>query len=218
MKVIQSTLEQRGYSQDLAQRVCPDTETTEDQRFYGILGEVVICDILGIQWPKYEGPDGGWDLIINDRKIDVKTKQTSMANISNNFEHHVMSYQVDKYDPDFYLFCVSKDDYKTKGYWVIICGIIRKTDFLDKSKRARSQQEDMGSEKNPRSAKYDTYQITQGHLNPIYTDNPDLDIIKAVDELNLDEHLGVESKQDPITQAQEQGLPLKESWEDEFLK
>jgi len=93
----------------------------------GICAEFMIADLLGLERPKGDGFDGGWDIQIGNKLIDIKTVgRTSKAKP----EHwnNVIGQQIE-YKNTHYLFCALN----TYNRLLTICGFITKEDFLAKA-------------------------------------------------------------------------------------
>lgn len=100
------------------------------QRFFGLLGEVLCADLLGVPRPVKEGGfDGGYDLEYNGIKIDVKTVMRTVKPLLK-YGCNVPSSQLgENYCADVYFF-LSYD--KSAGlFW--FCGWISKKAFLEKA-------------------------------------------------------------------------------------
>jgi hypothetical protein len=95
-----------------------------EQQYTGLLGENMLRICLGLSPVYNTGFDGGYDLIINRVKIDVKTMGRSVdpkPHYVNNF----VGYQKNL-DAELFVFCsINKT---TNTFW--ICGIIAKDLFL----------------------------------------------------------------------------------------
>lgn len=100
----------------------------EFQKFFGLLGEVVVCDWLGVSRPsRSDGFDGGYDLEFNGLKIDVKTAVRNVKPLLK-YGCNVPASQMD-YSADTFIF-LSYD--KVKGeFWFL--GWISKEDFISKA-------------------------------------------------------------------------------------
>ena len=96
----------------------------KEQQFVGLLGENLFKTIIGL-YPTFEdGFDGGYDIGLNGKKIDVKTMGRTVdpqPHYVNNF----ISYQ-EHFDCNMYAFCsINK---KQNTFWV--CGMIDKDTML----------------------------------------------------------------------------------------
>lgn len=98
---------------------------TQEQQYVGLLGEYTVKSLLGIDHIELNGFDGGYDLTINGRKVDIKTMGRTVdpqPHYVNNF----IAYQQD-FDCDFYIFCSLNKEKST----VTICGYQDKKTLLE---------------------------------------------------------------------------------------
>lgn len=95
----------------------------------GMTGEFIIADLLGFERPKRkDGFDGGWDIQIGQKLIDIKTVgRTSNARLD--YDSNVIEAQM-HFKATHFLFCSLN---KTKRLFTIV-GFISKEDFKAKSK------------------------------------------------------------------------------------
>lgn len=99
------------------------------QQLFGLLGQVVTADILGVPRPEVTGqPDGGVDFIINGKTVDLKVvlrnsyaKTDWMVNLPE---------PQAKYPTEFLLFM----NYNKESGVFQYLGFISKKDFLEKAK------------------------------------------------------------------------------------
>lgn len=110
-------------------------------QFFGLQAQVIVANMLGVKdGLEGQGFDGGYDIIWNDKKYDVKCEMRSVQFKSRSFGHNVSGSQIN-YDAEGFIFCSYN---RTKGVFDI-CGQITKGDFLEHadffpcgSKRLRS--------------------------------------------------------------------------------
>lgn len=93
----------------------------------GICAEFMIADLLGIERPKGDGFDGGWDIQIGNKFIDIKTIGTT-SKVKPEHWNNVIGQQIE-YKNTHYLFC----SLNTYNRLLTICGFITKDDFLKKA-------------------------------------------------------------------------------------
>lgn len=94
----------------------------------GILGQVCLADLLNEERPTGEkGFDGGFDFIINNKKVDVKTMGRTV-DIKEHYVHNFVEYQL-KYSCDFYIFL----SYNYKNNKLTVCGTVSKSTFKEKA-------------------------------------------------------------------------------------
>lgn len=133
-----------------------------NQQFVGILGQTIIADILQLERPKGEtGFDGGYDLIINNKKVDIKTMGRTVP-VKEHYVHNFIGYQL-KYEVDYLLFL----SYNKRNNIMTICGYIPKDEFLIKANfypRGAKRTRDDGTSF---YSKAPLYEIGQNDLYPI---------------------------------------------------
>lgn len=128
---LEASSEQRDFCKDflkegsIAQRGKFDGD--QFQQLFGLLGQVLVSDYLGLERPKNEGFDGGIDLTIGEKTFDVKCV-TRTVDPKKHFVNNLTAFQVN-YNVDGYIFLSYN---KTKGIFTI-CGWASKKDFLEKA-------------------------------------------------------------------------------------
>ena len=101
-----------------------------DQRMQetGILGQICVADLFGLSRPSGEkGFDGGFDFIINGKKVDIKT-MGRMVDVKSHYVHNFVGYQLN-FECDYYIFA----SYNKRFSKLQICGVISKDQFLIKA-------------------------------------------------------------------------------------
>ena len=102
------------------------------QQFFGLLGQVIMGDVLGVERPKnIHGFDGGYDFIFKGQKWDVKneSRDTWVYDIKKSgFKFSVYAHQI-HYNCDGYIFLSHN---KGEGVYQVL-GWISKSDFLVQS-------------------------------------------------------------------------------------
>lgn len=93
----------------------------------GITGEFIVADVLGLERPKGNGFDGGWDFCIGNKLIDVKTVGRTTETRSD-YHSNVIEAQM-HFKATHFLFCALN---KTNRNFTIV-GFISKEDFLKKA-------------------------------------------------------------------------------------
>jgi len=90
----------------------------------GFIGEQIVLQVLGGDWMNtYE-----YDLVINGKKIDVKTKQTSVVPLPH-YECSITEYNA-KQNCDYYAFTRVKKDFSVGWY----LGVMKKADYFYEAK------------------------------------------------------------------------------------
>jgi hypothetical protein len=100
---------------------------TREQQYTGIVGECVVYKLLNRDLPSYDSGALIEDIIINDKKVDIKTMARTV-DMKDNYVHNFVGYQKDR--PFDIILGVSIN--KTKGV-VQICGWLNKKNFLEKA-------------------------------------------------------------------------------------
>jgi hypothetical protein len=102
--------------------------TKGKSNFFGALGEIIIRDyFLSLNYKVEMVNDYNYDLIINNKKIDVKTKRTTTIP-EENFNCSISSFNI-KQKTEYYFFVRITEDSKT-GF---ILGYLSKNKFFEKS-------------------------------------------------------------------------------------
>lgn len=105
-----------------------DFDGSRDQQYVGFIGEVITCDLFKQTRPMADGPDGGLDLLICEKRVDVKTMGRTV-NPRPDFVSNYLGKQLGQ-DTDYFIFCSIN---KTTSI-LFYCGIITRPDFLIKAK------------------------------------------------------------------------------------
>lgn len=98
---------------------------TQEQQYVGLLGEYTVKELLGIKVLELDGFDGGYDLIISGKKVDIKTMGRTV-DPQDHYVNNFIAYQQD-FDCDFYIFCSIN---KTTSV-LTICGYQDKRTLLE---------------------------------------------------------------------------------------
>ena len=101
----------------------------KSKQLVGMLAQVVVADYIRQPRPEPStGFDGGYDYIINGKKVDVKC-MARKSDMFGDYVHNLVGYQKN-YDVDYYLFT----NLNTKTTTLQICGVITKQDFFKHAK------------------------------------------------------------------------------------
>lgn len=96
----------------------------KSKQLVGMLAQTVLADYIRQPRPDISfGFDGGYDYIINGKKVDVKCMSRKRY-IRGDYVHNLLAYQKD-YDVDYYIFtslCTATNELE-------VCGVISKEDF-----------------------------------------------------------------------------------------
>lgn len=97
----------------------------KSKQLVGMLAQTVLADYLKQSRPDTsEGFDGGYDYIINNKKVDVKCMARKGYMIGN-YVHNLIAYQKN-YDVDYYIFT----SLNTTTNELEVCGVINKERFF----------------------------------------------------------------------------------------
>ena len=100
----------------------------KSKQLVGMLAQTVLADYLKQPRPDTsEGFDGGYDYIINGKKVDVKCMSRKGYMIGN-YVHNLIAYQKN-YDVDYYIFT----SLNTTTNELEVCGVINKAQFFSKA-------------------------------------------------------------------------------------
>lgn len=167
MIYLKVTEEQLEYSQQLVSNYNfgnrGEGDGDKSDQHTGMLGQVVVADFLNLERPTGGGGwDGGWDLIINEKKVDVKTSRRRSP-VKPHYTCAVKTSQL-KYNCDYYIFT----SYNTTNHILTICGVIEKEEFKKKAQHFNSgeliHKDDSGKEFR---ARYDQETLNYNNLLPI---------------------------------------------------
>lgn len=98
---------------------------TKEQQFIGLVGEIMVKSLFGINHEWTKGFDGGFDFQYKGFKIDVKTMGRNV-DIKPDYVNNFVEHQI-KFDCDIYIFC-SLNRRKNE---LTICGYISKKELLN---------------------------------------------------------------------------------------
>ncbi len=98
----------------------------KSKQLVGMLAQTVLADYIRQPRPDISfGFDGGYDYVINGKKVDVKC-MSRKGYIRGEFVHNLIAYQKD-YNVDYYIFtslCTTTNELE-------VCGVINKDAFYD---------------------------------------------------------------------------------------
>ncbi len=128
----------------------------------GILGQTFFADLIGEKRPEDNGGfDGGFDFIINGRKVDVKTMGRTVA-MQDSFVHNFVASQR-PYDCEYYVFL----SHNKRNDNMTICGYIDKEGFFEKAKFCKEGTKRYRDDGTYFVCKADMYEIKQTYLFPV---------------------------------------------------
>jgi hypothetical protein len=134
----------------------------QNEQYVGILGQVVLADALNMDRPPGKiGFDGGFDFIINNKKVDVKTMGRTVT-LKNSYVHNFIALQKE-FDVDYYIFC----SYNKRRKTLTIGGYISKTKLFKNAILYRKGTKRYRTDGTFFITKTDLYEIKQISLIPI---------------------------------------------------
>ena len=126
----------------------------------GIIGQTVFADLIGQERPSGEnGFDGGFDFVINGKRVDIKTMGRTVP-MKDNYVHNFVGCQK-KYDAEYYVFA----SYNKKTEVLTICGYIDKESFFEKADFFAEGTKRTRTDGTSFKTKADLYEIVQNKLN-----------------------------------------------------
>mgnify|MGYP003631116755 FL=1 len=134
---------------------------SQEEQLTGLLGQNMICHALRLPLMKPEGFDGGVDMRLNGKSIDIKTMGRKVYP-KNYYVNNLIASQL-KYGVDAYLFC----SYNKLSDILTVCGWIDKDNF--KEKASFYKEGDIRTRSNGTTfvTKSDLYEIENKDLFPV---------------------------------------------------
>jgi|TARA_R110002050_G_C8727439_1_gene496975 hypothetical protein len=146
----ETNLGKRGYA-----------DGSQEEQLVGILGENTICNALDLPFMNSEGYDGGFDIKLNGKNVDIKTMgRTVYPQL--NYVNNLVAMQL-KNNSDIYLFC----SYHKHNHELTLCGWIDKENFKKKAKLYKEGDIRYRYDGTTFKTKSDLYEIENRLLNPI---------------------------------------------------
>ena len=143
----------------LAQRGKADGSKAEQA--IGLLGQTVICDAFSIERIKGdEGFDGGYDLVIAGKKVDVKTIGRTV-DPKPEYVNNIMGLQKN-YSVDAYIFCSYNKKARNR---ITVCGMISKERFFQEATHFRQGDKRKRSDGSAMTVKEGLYEIKNSALD-----------------------------------------------------
>lgn len=132
----------------------------KEQQYTGILGEIVIYNIVYGRLPDYSEA-GTVDIVINDKKVDIKTMGRTVY-MKPNYVHNFVGYQKD-FPNDIYIF----NSIVKKERTIQICGWLPKEEFFKKCSFFDKGMPRFRSDGSSFETKAPLYEIENKELNTI---------------------------------------------------
>jgi hypothetical protein len=104
----------------------------KEQQFVGLIGEIMVVNLFGLEYKFSQGFDGGFDFIYKGKRIDVKTMGRTVEP-KPYFVNNFIAFQKD-FNCDYYIFT----SLNKKTNELTICGYLSKEDLLKGTKRTRT--------------------------------------------------------------------------------
>lgn len=95
------------------------------QRLFGIISQFIVSDFLKLEKPTNKGADGGFDILWNNKRWDIKTEIRNYNFNSRKFVHNLHAKQINN-QVDGYIFVNYN---RIEGIYEI-CGYIEKDKFI----------------------------------------------------------------------------------------
>ena len=168
MFYIEPTQEQHGFAKDLVLRCNYGRRGRADgdsrMQEVGMLGQTCILDLGGLPRPEIsDGFDGGFDLTLNNKRVDVKTMGRTV-DMKEHYVHNFIGYQM-KYDCEYYIFL----SYNYTNNKLFFCGVVSKDEFLEKSKFYAKGTKRFRDDGTYFYSKAPLYEIGQNDLKQVYS-------------------------------------------------
>lgn len=161
-----ATLEQFNVTKELVRKYNfghrSDGNGDKKMQAIGIMGQIMFADFIGAERPSGEsGFDGGFDFVINGKKVDIKTMSRTV-DVKPHYVHNFVGYQIN-YDCEYYVFA----SYNTRKNVLSICGVISKDEFLKKATYYEKGDKRYRDDGSYFLARTPLYEIKQSDLTPV---------------------------------------------------
>ena len=130
----------------------------KEQQFVGLIGEIMVVNLFGLEYKFSQGFDGGFDFIYKGKKIDVKTMGRTV-DPKPYFVNNFIAFQKD-FNCDYYIFT----SLNKKTNELTICGYLSKEDLLKKSTLYKKGTKRTRTNGTSFVLKADTYEIENFNL------------------------------------------------------
>tara|TARA_R110000868_G_scaffold314566_1_gene575496 strand:+ start:362 stop:862 length:501 start_codon:yes stop_codon:yes gene_type:complete len=130
----------------------------KEQQFVGLIGEIMVVNLFGLEYKFSQGFDGGFDFIYKGKKIDVKTMGRTV-DPKPYFVNNFIAFQKD-FNCDYYIFT----SLNKKTNELTICGYLSKEDLLKKSTLYKKGTKRTRTNGTSFILKADTYEIENFNL------------------------------------------------------
>jgi hypothetical protein len=130
----------------------------KEQQFVGLIGEIMVVNLFGLEYKFSQGFDGGFDFIYKGKRIDVKTMGRTVEP-KPYFVNNFIAFQKD-FNCDYYIFT----SLNKKTNELTICGYLSKEDLLKKSTLYKKGTKRTRTNGTSFILKTDTYEIENFNL------------------------------------------------------
>ena len=133
----------------------------KEQQFVGLVGEIIIKRLFGLDHEFKNGFDGGFDFVYKGLKIDVKTMGRNV-DVKDYFVNNFVAHQK-QFDCDIYIFC----SLNKKTNELTICGFLSKKQLLKLAVLYKKGDKRKRSNGTTFQIKTDSYEIQNKNLKNI---------------------------------------------------
>lgn len=136
----------------------------QEQQLTGIIGQSAVMQLFGLGIVDGRtGFDNGIDLLINNKKVDVKTMGRT-TDVKRNYTNNFLKLQ-DYFETEIYIFC----SYHKLKQELTICGWINKPEFIAKRKLFPKGTVRTRNDGSTFTTFADLYEIDIVHLNDVFS-------------------------------------------------
>lgn len=180
MIIIKPTAEQIEYAEETAKKsnIKSEYAGSQEQQAIGFLGETVICDAMGFERPTPHGFNGGFDIYLFTKKIDIKTMSRT-TEVQDYYVHNFLDHQK-KHPAACFIFC----SYNRTAKILTVCGFISKTDYFRQAKFYKKGEIRTMANGKQFPAKGDMYEIRQDQIMPVNTFDDIRDYVKREERIS----------------------------------
>jgi hypothetical protein len=138
-----------------------DADGLKVHQYIGLLGEMKVHQAFGIPFEFGQGFDGGFDMVLNDKKVDVKTMGRNV-NMKPDYVHNFIGLQK-HFKCDIYIFT----SLNKKTSEVTICGWVTKEQLFERAEKFKKGTKRYRDDGTYTLLKATTYEIKNKDLNNI---------------------------------------------------
>ena len=138
-----------------------DFDGNREEQFVGLIGEMVVKDIFNKPMEFVSGYDGGYDFMLGDLKVDVKTMGRNV-DVKDYYVNNFVGHQKD-YDCDIYIFT----SLNKQTSILTICGWVTKEELFNRSEFYEKGELRHRGDGSSFETKASLFEIKNGELNQI---------------------------------------------------